>query len=71
MSLQGKLERSFLQALNDPVYEPKQRLSGGKFGWVRHRFPIRGGISSRQTMIADMYSAPNPLWEALMKKTKG
>lgn len=35
------------------VYEPKRRLCGGRMGWVRHRFPIKNGISWRDVMIAE------------------
>lgn len=27
------------------IYEPKPRWCGGVFGYVAHRFPIKGGIS--------------------------
>lgn len=30
-----------------PIYEPKPRWCGGVFGYVAHRFPIKGGISMR------------------------
>jgi hypothetical protein len=39
--------------------EPVKR---NKDGWIMHRFPIKGGISLRETIILD-FCAPNPLLE--------
>ncbi len=27
-------------------FEPVRRMAAGKFGWVKHRFPIKGGITA-------------------------
>lgn len=50
----------------DPVYEPKERLCGGVYGFVRHRFPIRGGITSSDVM-ADNLRRHNALLRRLMQ----
>ena len=34
-----------------PIYEPKPRWCGGVFGYVAHRFPIKGGISTRDVLM--------------------
>jgi len=51
-----------LQKLNESLdrrcYEPKKRLVNGKYGWARHRFPIKGGISFREVLIRNLYE-PN------------
>lgn len=33
-----------------PIYEPTPRMVAGSFGYARHRFPIKGGITLRQVM---------------------
>jgi hypothetical protein len=33
--------------------EPEQRLHGGVFGWVIHRFPIKGGKNMHDTVMRD------------------
>lgn len=45
--------------LNRPSIEPQKRMVGGQYGWARHRFPIKGGISPRQAMMHDLYSSRN------------
>lgn len=40
--------------LPEPCYEPERRNKDG-VRWIRHRFAIRGGITLREVMIADMY----------------
>jgi hypothetical protein len=46
------------EALNRRCYEPKKRLVNGKYGWAKHRFPIKGGISFREVLIRNLYE-PN------------
>lgn len=41
-------------------FEPIPRLCGGVFGYVQHRFPIKGGISLRDIWVRQA-SRPNPL----------
>ena len=33
------------EIMRQPVYEPRKRWCGGRYGWVAHRFPVKGGIS--------------------------
>lgn len=54
----------------DKVYEPKKRWCGGHYGWVRHRFPIKDGISYREVLTFNLF-APNPLLELFKKNAKG
>lgn len=37
-----------------PCVEPARRLCGGYFGWVYHRFPIKGGITPREVRATDV-----------------
>ncbi|PXX41096.1 hypothetical protein NA66_1001706 [Burkholderia pyrrocinia] len=46
------------------VYEPAQRNKDG-MRWIRHRFPIRGGISALDIMLLNM-SQNNALFRRLM-----
>jgi hypothetical protein len=45
---------------NEKRVEPVKRKHGAGEQWMVHRFPIKGGISLRDAIIADM-SQPNPL----------
>jgi len=47
---------------NQPCVEPQKRRVGGVYRWAMRRFPIKGGITIRESMIRDM-AAPNPLME--------
>jgi hypothetical protein len=38
-----------LDTINEKVYEPVQRNKDG-LRWIRHRFPIKNGISYREVM---------------------
>lgn len=44
-------------------YEPMKRNKDG-LRWIKHRFPIKGGISYLEIQNRE----PNPLWEYLTKK---
>ncbi len=35
-------------------YEPEPRMCAGRMQWVRHRFPINGGITIRDVMARDL-----------------
>lgn len=59
----------FIRALNAPVYESKPRLCGGHFGYVSHRFPIKGGISWKEVMVRQSF-APNPLLDLVRYQGK-
>jgi len=48
-------------------YEPKERLCAGRFGFVRHRFAIKGGISTTEVMARNL-SRNNALLSRLMAK---
>lgn len=50
-----------------PIYEPRPRWCGGVFGYVAHRFPIRGGISTIEVMVRQSMR-PSSLWALLMRK---
>lgn len=36
-----------------PCVEPQKRMHAGKFGWVVHRFPIKGGIPPRISVVPE------------------
>lgn len=44
--------------------EPVKRNHGNGLQWMVHRFPIKGGISLRDAMVADA-SQPNPLLDLI------
>ena len=56
-----------IDAINAPTYEPQKRMVAGRYTWAKHRFPIKGGISFRETMIRDLYSAQNSTWLEMFK----
>jgi hypothetical protein len=43
------------------VYEPNPRLCGGEFGYVVHRFAIKGGLSWRDVMLRQATNSPRLL----------
>jgi hypothetical protein len=51
------------------LYEPKPRWCGGVFGYVGHRFPIRGGISWLD-VLARITMRDNPLFKMLTSKKR-
>ena len=47
----------FVSALHAKVYEPVKRRKGStRPEWIRHRFPIKGGISWRAALARDCMS---------------
>lgn len=58
-----------LKSLNDKRYEPRKRLVSGLLGWAPHRFPIKGGISAIDAMIAEVMT-PNPLIAEFLDRLK-
>jgi hypothetical protein len=63
---------SVYQIFHERTFEPKKRMCGGGFKWVSHRFPIKGGISFRDTMIADAYLHGNSMMKwVVVKETDG
>lgn len=58
-----------LEFMSMRCYEPKERLCGGEFGFVRHRFPIKDGISLKEVMHQELIKANrNILFETLAQK---
>lgn len=53
----------YVDPLHSKCVEPVKRNKDGT-RWISHRFPIKGGISMRDTMVLD-FSEPNPLFELL------
>ena len=45
------------EIMRQPVYEPRKRWCGGRYGWVAHRFPVKGGISMRDVWMRNMMNA--------------
>lgn len=37
--------------------EPVKRMVGGRFGWAMHRFPIKGGLTTGETLAKDWAKA--------------
>ena len=56
----------FSEVIHRKCIEPQKRMVGGRFGWARHRFPIKGGISWLQTAAKDM-EHNNALYRLLTK----
>jgi hypothetical protein len=48
---------SINEIMRQPIYEPKKRWCGGTYGWVAHRFPVKGGISMRDVWMHDTANA--------------
>jgi len=61
--------KTFSDAFRQKVVEPRKRLRGGSNGWVVHRFSIRGGISIRDAMLADLMRT-NPVLVRLLEKER-
>ncbi len=70
--------RSFNQVITDVFspngrrcVEPEKRLHGGVFGWVIHRFPIKGGKNMSETVMRDFgdnVTRSNALFKKLTEK---
>jgi hypothetical protein len=58
---------AYLEAMHSKCIEPKPRRCGGRFGYVWHRFPIKGGVSWREVMWKQA-GRPNPLFEMVKIK---
>lgn len=61
----GFFDRVFLW----PSIEPVKRNKDG-FRWIRHRFPIKDGITSMDAMrrdLTDIVFSPSPLFAALKR----
>lgn len=68
-NLQSKLMAMTNSLFHAKVYEPRKRWCGGSYGWVAHRFPVKGGISWRDVMASEQF-APNPLLKMIRLKEK-
>lgn len=53
----------------DRVYESEKRNKDG-MRWIRHRFPIKGGITSNEVDRREM-AGPNPLLARLKARAMG
>lgn len=70
-------QRSFSEAIvdairglsRDRVYEPEKRNKDG-MRWIRHRFPIKGGITSNEVDRREM-AGPNPLLARMKARAMG
>ena len=63
------LDEAIADAWRQPRYEPHKRKCGGVDGWVAHRFPIKGGISARDVMAAQL-GEPNALLKRLLRRRR-
>ena len=54
------------EIMRQPVYEPRKRWCGGRYGWVAHRFPVKGGISMRDVWMQQSLET-HPLTQAILK----
>lgn len=57
------------EIMNRKSIEPTPRLHGGRFGFARHRFPIKDGISLTDVMVMNL-ERPNALLERLRDNQK-
>lgn len=46
-----------VDVLHAKTFEPHKRLCAGRFQWVSHRFPIKGGISLIDVLRAGFLGA--------------
>lgn len=53
--------RLMLEGMEAKCVEPEKRMCGGVYGWVVHRFPIKGGKSPADTVWRE-------LWESQTKR---
>lgn len=54
-----------------PTVEPVQRMCAGRFGFVGHRFPIKGGITPMKAHAITMQQSlnkPSTLFKALVRE---
>lgn len=52
-------------SIHSKCIEPRKRMVGGVWGWASHKYPIKGGISHRLAMIADLYEPRNGMLQLL------
>lgn len=58
----------FREVMHAKCYEPQKRKHGStEPKWIRHRFPIKGGISLHDTMLKDFAAQINPMFERFQK----
>lgn len=57
------------EAIRRNCIEPKQRMCAGEYGFVRHRFPIKGGINHHEALSRTI-AKNNSLLSFLMAKDK-
>ena len=57
----------FAEFMDKRCIEPQKRLRGGSFGWASHRFPIKGGVSFRETLARDLCKS-NPFMADVFAK---
>src|SRR5229473_1918594 len=50
-------DMNIIKILNEPRVEPVKRNKDG-VRWIVHRFPIKGGISLRQSWLIDLAKPP-------------
>lgn len=56
----------FYELMHAKCYEPQKRKHGStKSEWIRHRFPIKGGISMRDVMLSDFAARRNPIFDLI------
>lgn len=55
-------------AMHGKTYEPEKRKCAGVYGYVSHRFPIKGGISSLD-VLAMSVKQNNSMLEKLKRKS--
>jgi len=65
------------EIMRRPIYEPRPRRCAGVYGYVAHRFPVKGGVSMREVMMRqvarglyDDIVAGNRLIEAFKKNAE-
>lgn len=58
---------NLMAALRAKTIEPVKRNKDG-VRWIRHRFPIKGGISEIDAINKDFSQQKNPIWEKLVNK---
>lgn len=61
----------FHEVMHAKRYEPQKRKHGStKPEWIGHRFPIKGGISLRDTMIRDFAAMRNPMFDLMIARAE-
>lgn len=47
----SRLPLNIAAMLNKRCVEPQKRMCAGRYGWVIHRFPIKGGLPLRSIWL--------------------